>query len=179
MNNEIKKILEELKDSTENPTVIYPTFDGSDEEKFENDKLLTPESCKLLFNYITQLETNWNELKKYAKENLYFYIGYKGEDLEEDISIKGILEKMEELEGKSEQMTAKEMFEELGYNLDRAEEDSRLYCKDILDKNTLGYKDSEMIYFDDEYNGIYFTNKEHLNINELKAINKQIEELGW
>lgn len=76
-------------------------------------------------------------------------------------------------------MTAKEMFEKLGYTLDTAEEDSRLYCRDILDKNTLGYKDSEMIYFDDEYNGIYFTNKEHLNINELKAINKQIEELGW
>ena len=76
-------------------------------------------------------------------------------------------------------MTAKEMFEELGYNLDRAEEDSRLYCKDILDKNTLGYKDSEMIYFDDEYFGIYFTNKEYVNIKELRAINKQIEELRW
>ena len=46
-------------------------------------------------------------------------------------------------------MSAKEMFEELGYNLDTAEEDSRLYCKDILDKNTFGYIDSEMIYFDD------------------------------
>ena len=76
-------------------------------------------------------------------------------------------------------MTAKEMFEELGYNLDTAEENSRLYCKDILDKSTFGYKDSEMIYFDDEYNEIYFTNKEHLNIDELKAINKQVEELGW
>lgn len=76
-------------------------------------------------------------------------------------------------------MEAKEMFEALGYNLDTAEENSRLYCKDILDKNTFGYKDSEMIYFDDEYNGIYFTNKEHLNIDELKAMNKQVEELGW
>ena len=76
-------------------------------------------------------------------------------------------------------MSAKEMFEELGYNLDTAEENSRLYCKDILDKNTFGYKDSEMIYFDDEYNGIYFTNKEHLTIEEIQAINKQCEELGW
>lgn len=76
-------------------------------------------------------------------------------------------------------MSAKEMFEELGYNLDTAEENSRLYCKDILDKKTFGYKDTEMIYFDDEYNGIYFTNKEHLNIEELKAITQQCKELGW
>ena len=76
-------------------------------------------------------------------------------------------------------MKAKEMFEELGYILDTAEEDSRLYCKDILDENTFGYKDSEMIYFDDEYWGIYLTNKEYINTKELKAINKQIEELGW
>lgn len=76
-------------------------------------------------------------------------------------------------------MSAKEMFEELGYKLDQAEENSRLYCRDILDKNTFGYKDSEMIYFDDEYCGIYFTNKEHVNIEELQAINKQIEELRW
>ena len=76
-------------------------------------------------------------------------------------------------------MSAKEMFEELGYKLDQSEEDSRLYCGDILDENTFGYKDSEMIYFDDEYFGIYFTNKEYVNIKELRAINKQIEELHW
>lgn len=49
-----------------------------------------------------QLKNNWNELKKYAKENLYFYSGYQGEDREEDLSIKYLLEKMQELEGKSE-----------------------------------------------------------------------------
>ena len=74
-------------------------------------------------------------------------------------------------------MSAKEMFEELGYELDTAEENARLYCRDILDKNTFGYIDSEMIYFDDEFNGIYFTNKEHLDMQELQAINKQVEEL--
>lgn len=76
-------------------------------------------------------------------------------------------------------MSARGMFEELGYKLDQSEEDSRLYCRDILDKNTFGYKDSEMIYFDDEYFGIYFTNKDYVNIKELRAINKQIEELHW
>lgn len=76
-------------------------------------------------------------------------------------------------------MTAKEMFEALGYMLDTAEENSRLYCKDILDKNTFGYIDSEMIYFDEEYNNIYFTNKDCLTMQELKAINQQCKELGW
>lgn len=66
----IKEIVEELKDGKENPTFIYPTFDGSDEEEFENDKLLTPSSCTLLFDYITQLQNNWNELKKLLKEQI-------------------------------------------------------------------------------------------------------------
>jgi len=100
--DKLKEILEELKDGAENSTVIYPTFDGSDEEEFENDKLLTPESCKLLFNYITQLETNWKELKKWLEENKYFYSGYQGEDLEEDTTITEVLNKMQEIEGKSE-----------------------------------------------------------------------------
>ena len=56
-----------------------------------------------LWNYAMQLQNNWNELKKYAKEHLYFYIGYQGEDLEEDLSIKDLLDKMQELEqGKDE-----------------------------------------------------------------------------
>lgn len=76
-------------------------------------------------------------------------------------------------------MTAKEMFEELEYKEDTAEENSRLYTKPILDKETFGYIDSEMIYFDEEYNSIYFTNKDYLTMEELQAINKQISELGW
>ena len=47
---------------------------------------------------IQHLKDNWNELKKYAKENLYFYSGYQREDLEIDISIQEILNKMQELE---------------------------------------------------------------------------------
>lgn len=45
-----------------------------------------------------QLKDNWKNLKKFAKENLYFYSGYQGEDLEIDISIQGILDKIQELE---------------------------------------------------------------------------------
>lgn len=51
---------------------------------------------------IQQLKDNWNKLKKYAEENLYFYSGYQGEDREEDTSIKDILDKMQELEGDKE-----------------------------------------------------------------------------
>ena len=76
-------------------------------------------------------------------------------------------------------MSAKERFEELGYKLDTQDEFGILYAKDILDKNTLGYVDSEMVYFDFEYRAIYFTNKDNVNIYELKAIKKQVEELGW
>lgn len=75
--------------------------------------------------------------------------------------------------------TAKEMFEKLGYKLDTQDEYSILYCKDILDKNTFGYIDSEMIYFEEEFNNIYFTNKDCLTMEELRAINKQCKELGW
>ena len=45
-----------------------------------------------------QLKDNWNELKKYLEENLYFYSGYQGEDREEDISIKYVIDKIKELE---------------------------------------------------------------------------------
>lgn len=45
------------------------------------------------------IENNWNKLKEYAKENLYFYSGYQGEDLETDVAIHGVLDKMQELEG--------------------------------------------------------------------------------
>ena len=45
-----------------------------------------------------QLKDNWNKLKEYAKENLYFYSGYQGEDLETDVAIQGVLDKMQELE---------------------------------------------------------------------------------
>jgi hypothetical protein len=93
----IKEIVEELKDGKENPTFIYPTFDGSDEEEFENDKLLTPSSCALLFDYITQLETNWNELKKFVQEEL--------KDAEDDFAEEDfikVLDRMQELENKNE-----------------------------------------------------------------------------
>ena len=100
MNKEekIKTLKEELRDSAENPTIIYPTFDGSDEEEFENDKLLTPISCKILLEYITQLENNWNELKKWLEEE----INKGGSSIDLSIRIhtlQEVLNKLNELEG--------------------------------------------------------------------------------
>lgn len=46
-----------------------------------------------------QLRDNWNKLKEYAKENMYYYSGYQNEDLEIDYAIQGVLNKMKELEG--------------------------------------------------------------------------------
>ena len=37
-------------------------------------------------------------------------------------------------------MTAKDMFEELGYKLEASEENSRLYCRDILDEQIIQNK---------------------------------------
>ena len=48
---------------------------------------------------INDSEDNWNKLKEYVKENLYFYSGLQGEDLETDYSMQLILDKMQELEG--------------------------------------------------------------------------------
>lgn len=53
---------------------------------------------KQLKQQYEQLKINWYKLKEYAKDNLYFYSGYQGKDLEIYISIQEILDKMQELE---------------------------------------------------------------------------------
>ncbi len=75
-------------------------------------------------------------------------------------------------------MNAKEMFEKLGYKEDFPDDyDEIVYSKDILDKKTFGYIDSIIITFGEHR--VWLTNKIDINLEELKAINKQIEELGW
>lgn len=69
----------------------------------ENEELKKPinyyqYASKNLKDKNEQLKDNWNKLKEYFEENLYFYSGYQGEDREEDLSIKYALEKMNELE---------------------------------------------------------------------------------
>ena len=75
-------------------------------------------------------------------------------------------------------MSAKEMFEELGYKL----------IQDDMNWLRYGINISEWYEFDIEFNknnkNITFSGRKPSNgrmvdLDELKAINKQIEELGW
>lgn len=72
-------------------------------------------------------------------------------------------------------MTAKKMFEELGYEY-------ITYGKDVIFTKEFGYATVEL-YFDVETKNLIIQSNKNIafefNIKELKAINKQIEELGW
>lgn len=81
-----------------------------------------------------------------------------------------------------EQMSAKEMFEDLGYDYDfvqnKNSEDTITYHKDnlhiqfnFISKLIILQNDTSQMF----YNSAVFM----VNNNLLKAINKQIEELGW
>lgn len=82
-------------------------------------------------------------------------------------------------------MSAKEIFEELGYKLI---EDSKSYLRyaDYRDKDKK-YMGGEMIDFDKKNKRFRLTSKscqgnthfKYGTMQELKTINKQIEELGW
>ena len=78
-------------------------------------------------------------------------------------------------------MTAKEMFEELGYEI---ELDNKMELVYIREFNHDGYDDVETnkIIFDKIHYLVSCTNQGYyipISFIELKAINKQIEELGW
>ena len=73
-------------------------------------------------------------------------------------------------------MSAKEMFEKLGYEL--------------VDTNSAGVKLTMIVYYNFETKSsinfwspinidIDLQNNEHLTVKLIQAINKQIEELGW
>ena len=104
MNEDIKELLKELQDSVDYPKVIVPTYDGSDEEEMDNDICFTPNKCKVLLNYIGQLQNNWNELKKWLEEELEILKSRNCYDRKNlIIVIETVLNKMQELEqGKDE-----------------------------------------------------------------------------
>lgn len=82
-------------------------------------------------------------------------------------------------------MTAKEMFEELGY-----ERNTNIYLRsDYLDKKFIDYYKGKIhITFSSfsepnafcKFKESLFSNKtQDITVQEFKAIQKQIEELGW
>ena len=68
-------------------------------------------------------------------------------------------------------MTAKEMFEKLGYK-----EREETYCLNC-EKSFINYKTLNIIYFDNDKT-IDVQNM-IISYELLQAINKQVEELGW
>ena len=81
--NEIKEILDKLKDSVDNPTIDVPTYDGSDSEPMDNIAIIKPNACKQLLDYITNLQQENERLKednlliksanKLVSDNLHIY----------------------------------------------------------------------------------------------------------
>ena len=87
----LKKWREDNKEHIQNYKKEYAkNHDSSFKKLQDNYKQLQQEN--------KQLKDNWNKLKEYVKENLYFYSGLQGEDLEINDEMKDILDKMQELE---------------------------------------------------------------------------------
>ena len=71
-------------------------------------------------------------------------------------------------------MSAKEMFKELGYEYSTLLSDQqRIYYEHKNENN----QPSNFIMFDLDYQVI--SNDSEITLQELQAINKQVEELGW
>ena len=80
MSEEIKEILDQLKDSIEYPKFEMPTFDGSDFDYVDNDTLLEPDKCKILLDYINNLQNQLQqkeniikEVREYINDNVMVY----------------------------------------------------------------------------------------------------------
>lgn len=75
-------------------------------------------------------------------------------------------------------MTAKEMFEKLGYEYSELlSDDTRIYYEHKNNGNNLHNQPSNFIMFCLDYKVI--SNDCDITLKELQAINKQVEELGW
>lgn len=74
-------------------------------------------------------------------------------------------------------MKAKDMFEKLGYELKKSDDREIWY----LNKNTIPVETNITFLVQDKYFCIYKKDMCNpcINLEELQAINKQVEELGW
>ena len=83
-------------------------------------------------------------------------------------------------------MTAEEMFKELGYDKDEFLSGKNSPCYVKLRSGVFLHYDKKKIFFNDKHQSVYcncyFNGKYDvcpLCVDEIEAINKQIEELGW
>lgn len=75
--------------------------------------------------------------------------------------------------------SAKEMFEELGYEIETDLKDILIYKKEYPLGGTqefIFHKNNDGMYINNSING---SGTDFLSYKELQAINKQVEELGW
>ena len=70
--------------------------------------------------------------------------------------------------------------EDLEFEIDKLEtnKENLVYCKDILDKDTFGYIDSEMITFDLKKHNVYYYKIQDEMLTTIAVYNK-FKELGW
>lgn len=74
-------------------------------------------------------------------------------------------------------MTAKEMFEELGYKEIKSDNEYNIIC---YERYTPKRDKEEIVFHRNKHFATFLNGKfSYVFIKELKAINKQIEELGW
>ncbi len=77
-------------------------------------------------------------------------------------------------------MSAKKMFEQLGWYLDIETNDNQIvYSKNKFSNDILGFIGAKTITFDKEMESVYLDDVNDISMLLLQAINKQIEELGW
>ena len=86
MNEDIKRILDTLKE-----------YYGGLGWPYYPEDVLNPEDPKIIYDYITKLQNNWNELKKGLKSLFEFDEGVVSKDYLE--CAEDTLEKMQELQG--------------------------------------------------------------------------------
>ena len=70
--------------------------------------------------------------------------------------------------------------EDLGFEIDKLEtnEENLVYCKDILDKDTLGYVNSEVIIFDLKKYNIDYDKIQDKTLTTIAIYNK-CKEMWW
>ena len=98
MNKDIEKLKEKLKKILENYEIDKKIGQLSVDSIYH----MFPTESKILLDYIEQLQNNWNELKKWCKENQYDD-NFDSYQVDNYTTYGVILKKMEEMEqGKDE-----------------------------------------------------------------------------
>lgn len=92
MNEDIKELLEKLKKKLEN----YEVDKKIGQLSVDSIYSMFPTESKILLGYIEQLQNNWNELKKWCKENQY-NDNFDSYQVDNYTTYGVILKKMEEL----------------------------------------------------------------------------------